>query len=296
MNNINENKINKEYPKISIIVPIYRAEKELPRCIESIINQTYKNLEIILINDGSPDRCGDICERYSIQDNRIIVINKLNGGVSSARNAGLDIATGEYIGFIDADDWVEPEYVEFLYKLAAKSSADISICGHYVHLAEDNIIERNKVINEMLTPDEAIYYAIRGTYFDGYVWNKLFARHLFFQNNIRIRFDEKLHICEDLYLVCCCIATANNIVYSPKPFYHYMIRPDSATNLYSEKVITKLEAYSNIIQLLEQVSCDKNVDLAKMRYTQFAIDIRRMALEANDKVMIKHIKSKNTNI
>ena len=80
MNNINENKINKEYPKISIIVPIYRAEKELPRCIESIINQTYKNLEIILINDGSPDRCGDICERYSIQDNRIIVINKLNGG------------------------------------------------------------------------------------------------------------------------------------------------------------------------------------------------------------------------
>ena len=101
---------------------------------------------------------------------------------------------------------------------------------------------------------------------------------------------KKLHICEDLYLVCCCIATANNIVYSPKPFYHYMIRPDSATNLYSEKVITKLEAYSNIIQLLEQVSCDKNVDLAKMRYTQFAIDIRRMALEANDKVMIKHIK------
>ena len=95
---------------------------------------------------------------------------------------------GEYIGFIDADDWVEPEYVEFLYKLAAKSSADISICGHYVHLAEDNIIERNKVINEMLTPDEAIYYAIRGTYFDGYVWNKLFRSSLIFSKQYQDSF------------------------------------------------------------------------------------------------------------
>ncbi|HEY8803664.1 MAG TPA: glycosyltransferase, partial [Clostridium sp.] len=102
-------------PLISIIVPIYKVEVYIRNCVDSILNQTYKNLEIILVDDGSPDNCGNICEEYSSKDKRIKVIHKKNGGLSSARNAGLDIASGEYIGFIDSDDWIEGDMYESLY-------------------------------------------------------------------------------------------------------------------------------------------------------------------------------------
>ncbi|HCI64916.1 MAG TPA: glycosyl transferase, partial [Clostridiales bacterium] len=101
-------------PLISVIVPVYRVEAFLPRCLDSIRGQTYKNLEIILVDDGSPDNCGKICDEYAEMDSRIRVIHKKNGGLSSARNAGLDVAVGDYIGFVDSDDWIAPEMYETL--------------------------------------------------------------------------------------------------------------------------------------------------------------------------------------
>ena len=116
-------------PKISVIVPVYKVEKYLDRCVESIVNQTYKNLEIILVDDGSPDNCPVMCDEWAEKDERIRVIHKENGGLADARNAGMNIATGDYIGFVDSDDWIEPNMYEVLLKNALKYDADISRCG-----------------------------------------------------------------------------------------------------------------------------------------------------------------------
>lgn len=107
-----------ESPLISVIVPVYKVEEYLARCVDSILGQTYRNLEILLVDDGSPDRCGEICEEYAARDTRIRVIHKENGGLSSARNAAIDVAQGEYLGFVDSDDWIEPETYEALLEMA----------------------------------------------------------------------------------------------------------------------------------------------------------------------------------
>ncbi|MDQ1143763.1 glycosyltransferase involved in cell wall biosynthesis [Bacillus sp. SORGH_AS 510] len=113
--------------KVSVIVPIYNVEKFLSKCIETIINQSYKNLEIILVDDGSPDRSGEICDEYAAKDKRIKVIHQKNSGVSSARNAGINAATGDYVCFADGDDYLMPDYVEYLMDLAVRNDADISL-------------------------------------------------------------------------------------------------------------------------------------------------------------------------
>ena len=116
-----------EQPLISIIVPVYKVEKYLKRCVDSILTQTYLNMEIILVDDGSPDNCGAICDRYKETDNRVVVIHKRNGGLSDARNTAIPLAKGEYISFIDSDDWISSYYVEHLYEAVAKCDADIGI-------------------------------------------------------------------------------------------------------------------------------------------------------------------------
>lgn len=118
-------------PKISVIVPVYKVENFLDRCVESIVGQTYENLEIILVDDGSPDNCPSMCDKWAEKDRRIKVIHKENGGVSSARNAALDIVSGDYIGFVDSDDWIDPGMYEFLYENSQKYDADISYCGTF---------------------------------------------------------------------------------------------------------------------------------------------------------------------
>ena len=123
---------------ISVIVPVYKVENFLDRCVESIVGQTYENLEIILVDDGSPDNCPAICDNWAKKDGRIKVIHKENGGLSSARNAGLDVVTGEYFGFIDSDDWIEKDFFEFLITNALKENADISRCGLYLDYEDDD--------------------------------------------------------------------------------------------------------------------------------------------------------------
>ena len=124
---------------ISIIVPVYKVEKYLDKCINSIVSQTYKNLEVILVDDGSPDSCGKMCDEWTKKDTRIKVIHKENGGLSDARNFGLDCAKGKYIQFVDSDDYIEKDMIEFLYKNLKENNADISICSNYM-VDEENVI------------------------------------------------------------------------------------------------------------------------------------------------------------
>ena len=118
-----------ELPLISVIVPVYKVEKYLNQCIESVLAQTYQNLEIILVDDGSPDRSGEICEEYAKKDTRIRVLHKSNGGLSTARNTGLQIISGAYIAFLDSDDYLAPDMYETLYRELIENDADIAVCG-----------------------------------------------------------------------------------------------------------------------------------------------------------------------
>ena len=167
---------------VSIIVPIYKVERYLKDCVNSIINQTYKNLEIILIDDGSPDNCGKICDEYAKKDNRIKVIHKENGGLSSARNAGLDIATGEYISFIDSDDCVTYNFIEKLYRLCVDNDADIAECD-FLKFENAEELKYNKPEMEIIEKYTSAEMQER-MYFENsvrtvVVWNKLYKRHLY---------------------------------------------------------------------------------------------------------------------
>lgn len=131
---------------ISVVVPVYKVEKYLDRCIQSILNQTYSNLELILVDDGSPDRCGEICDEYERRDNRIKVVHKKNGGLSSARNAGLKIASGKYVGFVDSDDDIVPNMYEIMMNIAEKYNVDFVMSDYYRILNENKIYSVNKSI------------------------------------------------------------------------------------------------------------------------------------------------------
>ena len=162
--------------KISVIVPIYNVEQYLRRCIDSIINQTYKNLEIILVDDGSPDNCGQICDDYAKKDTRIKVIHKKNGGLSDARNVGLEVCTGDYISFVDSDDWIELNTYEIMMKSMNEYNADMVVSNiNYVYkdkveskYSEDKIRCFNK--------EEAMKELIKDGLVQAVVWNKLYKR------------------------------------------------------------------------------------------------------------------------
>ncbi|HWK24487.1 MAG TPA: glycosyltransferase [Ureibacillus sp.] len=217
-------------PLISVIIPIYNVEKYLNRCIDSVINQTYENLEIILINDGSPDLCGKICDEYSKTDQRIKVIHKENGGVSSARNVGLKAAKGDYIAFVDPDDYVTRNMFEKLNHYREESQADIVSCCALVE-NDEGVIKNSffKITNDSIVVDKqrAIiqlvwnnYLAESDRYIDiGVPWGKLYRKSMLTDNNIE--FKESLRRQQDNIFNLYAFHNANKIVYIDDPLYNY---------------------------------------------------------------------------
>lgn len=211
---------------VSIIVPIYNVEKYLEKCIESIIKQSYKNLEIILVNDGSTDKSKEICNRYKNQDKRILLINKKNNGVSAARNAGLDIAKGKYIAFVDSDDYLESHMIESMLRNINTTCCDMAICGYNI-IFEDgkNKVSDNNNITTILKSKEVIELIFRTNKINGFLWNKIFKREIL----EKFRLDESLDICEDLCLICEILRKDLSICYSSEPLYNYRNTNSSAT-------------------------------------------------------------------
>lgn len=215
---------------ISIIVPIYNVEKYLPKCIKSIQAQTYKNLEIILVDDGSPDGCGDICDDFAENDNRIKVIHKENGGLSDARNAGIDIATGRYLAFVDSDDYISNRFVEELYSSIKDSDADIAICNFELVNEHGKVIE-NVVPSPLIDgiyDGEDIFnnkFAAPGHWYWAIAWNKLYKSEVF--NNLRFE-KGKLH--EDEYFANRVFLLTNRVVVINNKLYYYVQRKDSIMN------------------------------------------------------------------
>lgn len=182
---------------ISIIVPIYNSSKTLDFCINSLLNQTYKNIEVILVNDGSTDNSLDICNKYSKLDRKIKVINKENGGVSSARNAGLAVANGNYIGFVDSDDYIEKNMYEELFNTLKKNNSKIAICNIEFKNEYGTTIKEFSHDNVVFGRDELPLYMFNVLCINGYLCNKLYSRELIFINNDYIKFDETIRILED---------------------------------------------------------------------------------------------------
>lgn len=211
---------------ISIIIPVYNVENYLERCIQSVIKQTYSEIEIILVNDGSTDDSGDICDYYMNIDKRINVIHKNNGGLSDARNSGLDFAKGKYITFVDSDDCIRSDYIEYLYKLLRKNSAQISICQYVKFYDSEPIIIREKEKIRVWNKEEAICNLLYQRGVEMSAWGKLYHKNLF--NTIRFP-KGKLH--EDVAVMYRIFDLAEIVVCSSCKKYFYFQRTNSIVNV-----------------------------------------------------------------
>lgn len=212
-------------PLVSIIVPIYKVEPYLRRCLDSIVNQTYTNLEIILVDDGSPDGCPQICDEYAVKDERIVVIHKENGGLSDARNAGLDICKGEYISFVDSDDWVADVYIDMMLKIMIANNSEI-VVSNFIKTKQtyDLHISNYSIANVvMLTPIQAVkkLWSKEEIIFT-IAWAKLVKRNLY--KNIRF---PKGFIHEDEYIAYKLLYFSHKTVFVDIPLYCYYQRDDS---------------------------------------------------------------------
>lgn len=279
--------VNKMNDLISIIVPVYNVEKYLPKCIDSIISQTYSNLEIILVDDGSTDMSHQICDDYSKMDNRIKVIHKKNGGVSSARNLGLNNSTGEYIGFIDPDDYIEPNMYECLLNALKSENTEISMCG-YNEIKNDKI-EKTIIYSQKVISCEELLKDIFNTTCMGVVWNKLFKRSLFINNETQNYFYENLHYCEDLTMLLNIFNSKEYIAMVDKPLYNYIITDSSIChNSINEKKLSFYTFMSTFCDTYEK----KFPELSTILET-YCFDRTVMILID---LYLSNLKSKNTYI
>ena len=213
-----------KHPLISVIIPIYKVEDLLPRCVDSVISQTYENLEIILVDDGSPDRCGQICEDYAQKDPRIRCIHKENGGLSSARNAGLDIARGEYIAFVDSDDWIEPDTYETMLALAEGHGVKMVCAGRYDVYGEERIPGLCPEKEEVVSGETFAGMIFRWDHCDSAAWDKLYHRSLWETTRYPLG-----KICEDVPVTYRLALAAGKVALCPKSVVNYYHRSGSIT-------------------------------------------------------------------
>lgn len=240
-------------PLVSVIVPVYKAEGTIQRCLDSLLAQTLKDFEVILVDDGSPDRCGEICDEYARKDSRIKVIHQKNMGVSAARQTGIENATGEYTIHADPDDWVEPTELEELYKKAKEDDADMVICDFYenddiYHKQEPSSLKNETILYEMFQ------------HLHGSCCNKLIKRACYKDYNIN--FPKDIYFCEDKYVVCAMLLHNIKVSYLPKAFYHYIQYPqndtlvrhyDEATYLHDLRLI---ELFGNLLHDDLECACE----------------------------------------
>ena len=231
---------------ISIVVPVYNVEKYLPECIDSLISQTYSNIEIILVNDGSTDNSGEICDNYSKIDNRIKVIHKENGGLSDARNEGLKNISGKLIMFIDSDDYIDRNLVETLYKNLIKEQADISISAYSILLKNKtkDICTSNTYLT--LNNKESIDYMYRLKYYSPMISSKLFRIELF--DNIYFPVGK---LCEDQYTLYKLLYKAQKVVFDSNAKYYYRQRKSSIINSDIYKTNDCIESTKQIMNFVE---------------------------------------------
>lgn len=287
--------------KISVIVAAYNIEQYISKCLDSIINQTYKNLEIIVVDDGSSDGTGRIADEYAGIDNRIVVVHKENGGVSSARNRGIDTATGDYIGFVDGDDTIEADMYEMLISNAVKYGADISHCGY-------KLVEKDKEVlihgsDKVIVQDrkKGILDIMDGSLVEPGIWNKIFKKNVMGET----RLDESLKINEDLYFNILLFNKSSKSVFEDKAKYNYIKREGSATTSSLNnirRVTDPRKVYRKIVELFEDnvdilpyaksMDIGRNVNLYNVLILKKGKEIFKLKEEVRDYIKSKQIEAK----
>lgn len=259
---------------ISIIIPVYKVEEYLEKCIESVLKQTYTNLQIILVDDGSPDNCGKICDEYAKKDPRIEVIHKVNGGLSDARNVGIAKAKGKYIGFVDSDDYIKEDMYEILINLIKEYDANVSICNLYDVIDGKEYIRNNENGIQEYSRLEILKEVLLDKNIQSYAWNKLYKKELF--DEIKYPIGKKY---EDIGTTFYVFEKCNKIVVTSKPEYYYLKRSDSLVNnvtestvldytdiiiqryLYTQKNIEELRKYNNYYLAKTLITAHNDIEL-----------------------------------
>ena len=248
---------------VSIIIPIYNSEIFLDKCIQSVINQSYKNIEIILVNDGSIDSSKEICDNYSSIDNRIKVIHKINGGLVSSRKVGLKASTGKYILYIDGDDWIELDLIENYIAQVLKFNADVVISSHIVNLEGRTDILPNSLPPGVYDKDKLKSIVYPKMLYTGnfsqfgifsYSWGKLYRRELLLKNQLSV--TEDITIGEDALCLYPTLLDANILVILEQPYYHYRQRADSLIKTLRKIEISKMQ---KVYDDLKNIFSDKGV-------------------------------------
>ena len=278
-------------PLITVIVPCYNVEKYLPKCVDSIINQTYQNLEIILVDDGSPDNCGKVCDDYALKDARIKVIHKPNGGLSDARNVAIDIAKGEWITFVDSDDYVSLNYIETLYSLATSNNCQCSVVQplSFYDGKIPKVISSNDKI-EIMDNNEAISSLFYQTKLDTSAWNKLYHRSLF---STGIRYP-KGFLFEDNPTTFRLLDKCEKVVVSQQKLYYYRLREGSIER--QDFTPEKLDQGITILRMMDKHPeiTNKFVDAFKCKKASLALHfIMKMPLEYKHKSDLWEYVTKN---
>ena len=263
-----------ELPLISVIVPVYKVEKYLNQCIESVLAQTYQNLEIILVDDGSPDRSGEICEEYAKKDTRIRVLHKSNGGLSTARNTGLQIISGAYIAFLDSDDYLAPDMYETLYRELIENDADIAVCG-FVKIFEDGHTEIENAFEkkELFSGKELLDVFLVDDKIGSQSCNKLFNAKLF----SGVEYPEG-RIYEDLAIMHEVFHRANSVVCLAENKYYYRIHGDSTSFVQNARWAFGLyQAFADRVEYIKDLDISKDTfDICLDKASRFAVSgIRR---------------------
>lgn len=265
---------NKESIAISVISCCWNVEPYIRKCVDSILAQSFKDFELILVDDGSPDNCPQIIDEYANKYTNIIAIHKENGGLSDARNYGLKAASGKYTIFIDPDDWVESFFLEELYECASTNDSDVVICD-FIKEDEKRMIHAKQQPRELNSA--SILSQIVVGELEGYTWNKLIKRSIY--TKYGIEYVKGMYGCEDMYTMCEIFKNDLSISYTPKASYHYIIRQNSLTRKYDRQV------YLMDIDIRERLnSLLKNTQVAKIADDEFTAYIVKRAFLYGNKV------------
>ena len=271
-------------PEISIIIPVYKVEKYLNCCLDSVLSQTFSDFEVILVDDGSPDNCGKICDEYAKKDPRFCVIHKENGGISDARNAGLKVATGRYIGFVDSDDYIEPEMYAVLYRMIQEENADIAVCGMYNCFGSKRTVQYSPKETFVCDGKQALAFMLEGKKVEAVVCNKLYRKEFFHKYSF---LKDKIY--EDIFLLPSLFLSSDKVVVTTEHYYNYRHRAESiTTSPYSEAAWDMVDAYK---QAYEQIRdyCPELTDIAIFRiYLSHFIVLDRMLLMPDYKSIEKY--------
>ncbi len=270
--------------KISVIVPVYNAEPYLQRCISSICNQTYRNLEIIFIDDGSTDRSGILLDNNATADERIHVIHQENHGESHARNVGLEIASGDWIAFVDNDDWLEPLMYEKMLHYSGNCDLDM-ICASWIkEFKEASVKVENEgpVSTGIFGQTELLTYIYQRDTYQGfaYMWNKLYRKELFSD----IRFDESLRVGGDVLVLAQLAVRVKKAIYLNHHFYHYLQRSDSGCHTRNaNKLLDWIIAYQKVIDLFNKHQISNEIMLYVKRFMAYTAErAAKAAIVTND--------------